>query len=329
MIFIRNNIEKWQRAEQIIDNLGSESLDDIASAYTTITTDLAFSRTHYPKSRLTPYLNDMAVLLHNAVYGNRKERWSRIVEFWSKEVPLALYDARRLLLMSFVVFVVSALIGVVSQLADPDFARIIMGDRYVNMTLDNIDAGNPMGVYGSDTEMNSFILITLNNVRVAFNTFALGLLTSLGTGYVLLNNGVMIGCFQTFFAQHGLMQESFLTIWQHGTLEISAIIVAGAAGMALGNGWLFPGTYTRMEAFRRAAKRGLKIVVGTVPVFILAGFIEGFITRHTDVSDVIRIISIIISLSFVIFYYIVLPRMVHNRVRGRAASLRQSYMETA
>ena len=86
-----------------------------------------------------------------------------------------------------------------------------------------------------------------------------------------------------------------------------AIIVAGAAGLALGNGWLFPGTYSRLESFRRGAKRGLKIVIGTVPVFIMAGFIEGFITRHTELPDMLRLGIILTSLAFIIFYYIYLP----------------------
>lgn len=113
--------------------------------------------------------------------------------------------------------------------------------------------------------------------------------------------------FQTFFYQHDLLWESFLAIWLHGTLEIWAIIVAGAAGLALGNGWLFPGTYSRLESFKRGAKKGLKIVVGTVPVFIMAGFIEGFVTRHTELPDALRFGFILLSLSFIFFYYIYLP----------------------
>lgn len=152
-----------------------------------------------------------------------------------------------------------------------------------------------------------FLGITLNNVMVSFNCFAMGILTSFGTGYMLLTNGMMVGAFQTFFYQHGLLWESTLAIWLHGTLEIWAIIVAGAAGLALGNGWLFPGTYSRLESFRRGAGRGLKIVVGTVPVFIMAGFIEGFITRHTELPELLRLALILLSLSFILYYYIYLP----------------------
>ena len=89
--------------------------------------------------------------------------------------------------------------------------------------------------------------------------------------------------------------------------EDSAIAVFWTLGMALGNGWLFPGTYSRLESFRRGAKRGLKIVIGTVPVFIMAGFIEGFITRHTELPDMLRLGIILTSLAFIIFYYIYLP----------------------
>ena len=117
----------------------------------------------------------------------------------------------------------------------------------------------------------------------------------------------MIGAFQMFFFQHGLLGESMLAIWLHGTLEIWSIIVAGAAGLALGNGWLFPGTYSRLESFKRGAKRGVKIVVGTIPIFIMAGFIESFITRHTELPNILRLSLILISLAFIIFYYIYLP----------------------
>ena len=176
------------------------------------------------------------------------------------------------------------------------------------MTMDNIAHGKPMAVYNCGAEMNMFLGITINNITVAFRTFALGLLTCIGTGWSLFQNGIMLGSFETFFYQHGLLGESMLAIFLHGTLEISAIIVAGAAGLALGNGFLFPGTYSRMTSFRHGAKRGLKIVVGTVPIFVMAGFIEGFVTRHTEIANWLRLTIILLSLTFVIYYFIILPR---------------------
>ncbi|WP_300901677.1 stage II sporulation protein M [uncultured Bacteroides sp.] len=305
--FIRCNIEKWKETEKMVEQATSLSPDAVADVYTDLTADLAFAQTHFPASRITIYLNNLASALHNKIYRNKREKWTRVITFWTREIPQTMYEARRELRTSFLVFVISVVIGVISTVGDSDFVRLILGDYYVDMTLDNISKGTPMAVYDSSSELPMFLGITLNNVMVSFRCFAMGILTSFGTGYMLFSNGVMLGAFQIFFFQHGLLWESMLAIWLHGTLEIWAIIVAGAAGLALGNGWLFPGTYSRKEAFRRGARRGVKIVAGSVPVFIMAGFIEGFITRHTELPDALRLGVILISLAFILFYYIYLP----------------------
>ena len=305
--FIRRNIDKWKEAEKVVEQATNLSPDRLADVYTDLTADLAFAQTHFPTSRISIYLNNLASALHNKIYQNKREKWTRIITFWTQEIPQIMYDARRELLVSLIIFTVSVLIGAVSATGDPDFVRLILGNGYVDMTLDNIANGEPMAVYNGSSEVPMFLGITLNNIMVSFYCFAMGILTSFGTGYMLFNNGVMIGAFQMFFFQHGLLGESMLAIWLHGTLEIWSIIVAGAAGLALGNGWLFPGTYSRLESFKRGAKRGVKIVVGTIPIFIMAGFIESFITRHTELPDILRLGLILISLAFIIFYYIYLP----------------------
>ena len=307
VVFIRKNIEKWRKTEQVVDNAARLSPDELADTYTDLTADLAFAQTHFPTSRITIYLNNLASALHNILYRNKREKWSRIITFWTTEVPLTMYAARKELFVSFCIFAVSVLIGIISTLSDPTFPRLILGNYYIDMTLNNIANGEPMAVYNGANEVPMFLGITLNNIMVSFNTFAFGLFTSFGTGYILFQNGIMIGAFQTFFFQQGLLGESMLAIWLHGTLEISAIIVAGAAGIALGNGFLFPGTYSRMASFMHGAKKGLKIVVGTIPIFIVAGFIEGFLTRHTHLPVYLRLGIILLSLSFIIFYYIYLP----------------------
>ena len=312
--FIRRNIEKWKETEKVVEQAATLSPDQLADAYTELTADLAFAQTHFPTSRITIYLNNLASALHNEIYRSKREKWTRIITFWTQEVPQTMYDARRELLTSFIIFAVCMLIGAVSAANDSEFVRLILGNRYVDMTLDNIARGEPMAVYNGSPEAPMFLGITINNVRVSFLCFASGILTSSGTGFILLQNGIMVGAFQTFFYEHGLLKEAALAIWLHGTLEIWSIIVAGAAGLALGNGWLFPGTYSRLESFRRGAKRGLKIVIGTVPVFIMAGFIEGFITRHTELHDMLRLGIILTSLAFIIFYYIYLPNRKKNGI---------------
>lgn len=310
--FIRRNIEKWKEAEKVVEQAAEASPDRLADVYAELTADLAFAQTHFPASRISIYLNNLSSALHNRIYRNRREKWTRVITFWTREIPQIMRGARRELWVSFIIFAASAAIGAVSAAGDPEFVRLILGNAYVDMTLENIAEGEPMAVYGSAAEVPMFLGITLNNIRVAFLCFAMGLLTSFGTGYMLFNNGVMIGAFQQFFFQQGLLGESMLAVWLHGTLEIWAIIVAGAAGLALGNGWLFPGTYTRAASFRRGAAKGVKIVTGTVPLFVVAGFIEGFVTRHTGLPDGLRLGLILASLAFIIFYYIYLPSVIHS-----------------
>jgi uncharacterized membrane protein SpoIIM required for sporulation len=310
--FIRNNYDKWQHLEEMLADVAAQSPADLADMYVDLTADLAFAQSHYPHSRITMYLNKLSSTLHNEIYKNKHEKWSRLLTFWTQEVPLTMYQERKMLLISFLVVLGSALIGIVSQLADPEFVRVILGDGYVEMTLENIEEGRPMDVYNGGKEVNMFLQITLNNVWVSFQVFVLGIFTSIGTCWALFQNGIMLGSFEAFFWQQGLLGESLLAVFLHGTLEISAIIIAGAAGIAMGNGWLFPGTYPRLTSFRRGARRGMKIVVGTVPVFVLAGFIESFATRHVEWPDWLRLGIILASLAFVVYYFILLPRKMRN-----------------
>ncbi len=305
--FIRRNLDRWRSYEQVAEAGKDASPADVATAYIDVTSDLSFAQTHYRTSRITLYLNHLAAALHGLIYRNKNEGWRRVAAFWTDEVPQVMWLTRRELLWSLLIFLVSVAIGAVSQWLDVDFCRLILGNRYVEMTLDNIHRGEPMGVYGSDSADAMFLSITINNIQVAFFVYVMGLLTSLGTGMLLFRNGIMLGSFQTFFLQQGLLGESMLAVWLHGTLEISAVIVAGAAGLAMGNSWLFPGTYSRLRSFRMGAKRGLKVVVGTVPIFCVAGFIEGFCTRHTEWPDSLRLLIILLSALFVVSYYIILP----------------------
>lgn len=310
--FIRQNIEKWKSLEKIVDEAAIHNPGELADAYTELTTDLSFSRAHYPKSRITIYLNNLASALHNQLYKNKKEKYSRFVTFWTHEIPEVMYHSQRELLYSFLVFILSAAIGIISAMNDDSFVRLILGNGYVDMTLNNIENGDPMGVYNTSSELPMFIQITINNIGVSFRAFVMGIFTGFGTGFILFYNGIMVGAFQTFFFQHHVGFESVLAIWLHGTFEISAIIIAGAAGFALGNGWLFPGTYSRRYAFKQGAKRGLKIIIGLIPVFITAGFIESYLTRHTEYPTFIRLSIILLSLTCVIYYYIILPQLRHN-----------------
>lgn len=276
--FIRQNADAWKAIEQ---DVRPTDPDVLAARFVQLTDDLAYARTFYPDAPVTQYLNGLASRLHQQIYRNRPETRGRFWRFWRAELPTLFQQSHRELLISTLIFAVAAVLGVVSTLHDGTFVRLILGDGYVNQTLENIERGDPLAVYKQAGQTEMFLAITFNNVRVAFMAFVLGVVGSLGTVWLLFSNGVMLGAFQTFFYQKGYLLTSVLTIWIHGTLEISAIVIAGCAGLTMGNALLFPGTYPRLYSFRKGAKQGLKIAVGLVPIFIMAGFLESFVTRLT------------------------------------------------
>ena len=319
--FIQRNKARWERLEKAGEQLQGLSPDEASDHYVQVTDDLSYARTFYPRSNVHTYLNGLAGVMHRHIYRNKPQDRGRFVRFWAEEVPLAMAATRPMLLLSFTVFVLACIIGAVSAAHDDAFVRLILGDGYVDTTLENITNGTPMAIYGSDNESDMFLRITWNNIRVSLVAFAAGLLAFFGTGLVLVNNGIMLGSFQYFFHQQGVLLESVLSIWVHGTLEISAIVIAGAAGFTMGRGFLFPGTLTRMQSFTASARLGLKVVIGLVPVFIVAGFLESFVTRHAATMPNWASASIIVlSLAAVILYFIILPYHVERRSRALAPS---------
>lgn len=317
-IFVSQNEAKWRDYEEKLKTIHSLPADELSRLYVHLTEDLAYARGKYPGTSLVQYLNGLTVKVHNAIYKNKPETRSRFVTFWTEEVPAEFARAYPFIGYSFLILLLGALTGALSAANDETFIRLILGDGYVDMTLQNIENGDPMGVYSSMSGDVMFFAITVNNIRVALLAFAMGLFFSLGTGYVLFQNGIMLGAFHYLFFKHGFFDETILTIWIHGTLEISAIIIAGAAGLMLGNGILFPGTYPRMVAFRKGAKRGLKIVVSLIPFFIVAGFFESFITRHTEWPLAVKIFIILASLSVTVFYLFLLPHLNHLKKNREA-----------
>lgn len=309
--FIEQNKEKWAKFEQLSRGDKKVNPNESAELFTEITEDLSYARTFYKRRSVRVYLNQLSQSVFQNLYKKRGNTWKKFLDFWKTDLPIELYKSRVNLLVAFLSFALWVFIGAISQHFDPDFVRFILGDFYVDETLKRIDGGDPMGVYGTQEQTSMFFAITLNNIRVAFYTFAFGFLATIGTHYFLLVNGTMLGAFQYWFYQQGLLLTSFLAVWIHGAFEISAIVIAAAAGITMGKGLMFPGTYTRLQSFQLAGKRGAKIMASLIPVFIMAGFLEGFVTRNYQLfSDLAKWGIILISFGLIIFYYIIYPIIV-------------------
>jgi uncharacterized membrane protein SpoIIM required for sporulation len=307
-LFVKQNSTKWNSFEQS----PTDDPDELADRFIQITDDLAYAKTFYPKSKTTVYLNGLAAGLHQSIYKNKSEKSNRFLTFWKYELPILFKTHQKQLLCSFLFFVVFSLIGALSAKYDENFVRLIMGDTYVDMTNANILKGDPFGVYKSSGEAGMFFSIAINNIYVSLVLFVSGIIFSVGSVFSLFRNGIMMGSFQYYFFSKGLGIQSVLVIWIHGTLEISSIIISGAAGLVLGNSLLFPKTYKRMVSVKMGAKNGMKMAIGVIPILIVAAFFEGFVTRHTEMPAWLSIIILTSSLLFIIWYVIIYPNKIYK-----------------
>jgi uncharacterized membrane protein SpoIIM required for sporulation len=310
--FIEDNKKQWRELEILLIKADKDP-DRLHELFVKVSSDLAYASTFYPKRSVRAYLNQLTQRVFDSMEKKKPElNANALRDFFRNVLPVEMYNSRKALLTSFLVFCVAVLIGVISTANNPDFTRVILGDQYVDMTELNISNDDPMGVYKDTEQADMFLQITFNNIKVSFFCFIMGIFGSLGTIIILLHNGIMLGTFQYFFYTKGLFIESFLTIWIHGTIEISAIIIAGAAGIVLGNGLLFPSTYDRGTSMQIAARRSVRILIGTTPLFVIAGFLESFITRLTEMPTIIKVIIIGASLLLIVGLYIVYPWWHHR-----------------
>ena len=318
-MFIKKNVEKWTRYQQE----KPANPDETAERFTTLIDDLSYAKTYYPRSKATRWINGLAASIYQDIYRNKKEKFSRIFDFWKYELPLTFQKYHRIFLFTTLVFCLFVAIGVWASVSNPEFVRGVLGDGYVEMTEDNIAKGDPFGVYKDENPFSMFVRIAFNNIRVAFLTFICGFTLGIFTMKILWSNGIMLGSFQYLFFSHGLGMQSILVIWVHGTIEISSIIIAGTAGFMIANGILFPGTYSRLESFKRGAKDAAKVLVCLIPFFIAASFLESYVTHlmgrtyDKEVNAGLPVwASVLIlagSLSLIVWYFIIWPIKLKKR----------------
>jgi uncharacterized membrane protein SpoIIM required for sporulation len=302
-LFIKKNKDRWLK----IQHMPSTDPDEMAADFTQLVDDLAYAKTFYPANKVTGYINAQASKIYLDIYRNRKEESNRLINFWKYDLPLTIRKHHKVVLFSFLFFLVFFIIGYFVSAQDESIPRSIFGSEYVEETQRNITKGNPFGIYEHGNPILSWLSLMIHNIKVAFLAFVSGIFCGIPTLYISINNAVMLGTFDQFFASKGLGVDFWLVVFVHGTLEITAIIISCAAGIILGKSFLFPGTIRRIDAFKQGAKDGVKIMIGLMPVFALAAFFEGFITRLYNDISVLTTIIFALSVLFVIWYFIIYP----------------------
>jgi len=309
-LFIKKHKEKWAKAQEE----PPADADEMANNFTELVNDLAYAKTFYPTSKVTQFINGQASKTYLSIYKNRKEESNRIVDFWTYDLPLTIRKYHRIIFFMFILFCVFFMVGFFSNRFDENFVRQMLGDDYVDKTIQNIEEGNPFGIYQSGSSFLSWMGIMINNIIVALVYFSQGIIFGFFTVKSMITEAIRIGAFHYLFFSRGLGLQWALAVMIHGTLELWSIIVSCSAGVVLGMGLLFPGTLKRIESLKRAAKDGVKITVGVLPVFIVAAFFEGFVTRYYKMHWMLSSLILVSSAAFIVWYFVIYPIRLQRRL---------------
>jgi uncharacterized membrane protein SpoIIM required for sporulation len=302
-LFIKKNKDRWEKVQQE----EAQGADEMATDFVKLVDDLAYAKTFYPTSRATRYINSLASRIYLKIYRNRREESNRLVKFWRYDVPLTVKKHHTIILIAFVIFALFFSVGFFSASHEPGFVREVLGDNYVNMTEDNIEKGNPFGVYQDPNSFVMFLRIMVNNILVSFIYFFRGIVLGIPSLVSLGKESIRLGAFEHMFYAKGLAGKAVTTVLIHGMLELTAIIIACAAGVVMGTSFLFPGTRRRIDAFREGTKDGIKMIIGLVPVFVIAALFEGFVTRYYKMPLPLNLALLFSSVVFIAWYFIIYP----------------------
>ena len=292
----------------------------MASEFTRLVDDLGYAKTFYPTSKVTQYINSLATRIYLNIYKNRKEESNRLIYFWKYDVPLTIRKHQGTILFAFILFILFFIVGFFSAKQDQSFTRDVLGNGYVDMTEKNIDEGNPFGVYRSGNSFLMWLGLMINNIIVSLMYFVKGIFFGILSIYSMIKEAIRLGAFEYMFFSKGLGGKAAITVLIHGMLELTAIIIASGAGVVLGKSFLFPGTISRWKSLQIGVKDGVKIVIGLMPIFAIAAFFEGFVTRYYNMPILLSSAILLAAGSFIIWYFVIYPISLENKFKEKLTS---------
>jgi uncharacterized membrane protein SpoIIM required for sporulation len=269
----------WARLEQLVQQsnsgiaaLSHNELKELGLLYRQIASDLAAVREDAASRQLVVYLNQLLGRTHNLIYMGHKPKISALVHFYRDTYPRVFRETLPQTLLAVTIVMMAAIAAWVLTLRDPGFAYRLLGPHMIEtieqrqMWTDSIVTIKPLASSG----------IMTNNLSVAFSMFALGITGGLGTIWMLAVNGLLLGVIGAATARAGMALQLWSFVAPHGVLELPAIFIAGGAGLEIARGLLFPGLLSRRDSLEKAGGRAARLLLGTIPMLVIAGLIEGF-----------------------------------------------------
>jgi uncharacterized membrane protein SpoIIM required for sporulation len=269
----------WLRLEELVNRssrgiaaLSHSELQELGLLYRQTASDLATVREDATNTQLANYLNQLLARSHNLLYMGRKREMSGVLRFYKDTYPSIFRKTLPQTALSVAIFMATALAGWVMTIHDPAFAHRLIGPQM----MESIER-REMWTHSIVTikPVASSAIMT-NNLSVAFTTFALGITAGIGTIWMIILNGLLIGVIGAATWQSGMAVQFWSFVAPHGVLELPAIFIASGAGLEIARGLLFPGLLPRKASLAQAGGRAAQLLLGTIPLLVIAGVIEGF-----------------------------------------------------
>jgi uncharacterized membrane protein SpoIIM required for sporulation len=254
--------------------LTRSDLREFGLLYRQVAADLSILRQDSTGTHYSRYLNQLLGRAHSIIYLGQRTNFRSILGFFVRDWSALVWHMRFYLATVSSIFLLCGLVGVLMTLHNPDFALQVLGPQMI----DSIERHQMWTRSIVSVKPLASSAIMTNNLAVCFMTFALGVTAGLGTLYMIAFNGLLMGVVGAACGTHGMSLSLWSFVAGHGSLEIPAIFFAGAAGLRLGSGFLFPGHLTRRESLRIAGTEAVQLELGTIPLLIVAGLVEGFIS---------------------------------------------------
>jgi len=282
--FIRERKEEWERLEMItrklrsgsLQELSREDLWDLGRLYSAAVSDLSVLRSSElaldPDNEMIAYLNNQVAIIHGMVYRKPRFTWASLKEFFSHDFPETFRANAAYVGIAAAVFILAGLAGLILGLNEPAFIDLLVPEK----VLTSVEQGKVWfrDVY-TVAPMASSTLMT-HNISVTFLMFAAGITFGVGTVYLLGLNGLLVGTVAALCTNHGLALEFWSFLLPHGSLELMAVFIAGGAGLIVGHALIDPGPYRRVEIVSLRSKQAVKLVIGCIPILVIAGLVEAF-----------------------------------------------------
>jgi len=269
--------ELLRQAHRSPRSLAGPQLDELGSLYQSLTADLALAQRDFPNQQVTRYLNQLVGRAHTLIYQGEPVRWRQIKAFYRYQFPSLYRELLPYTLAAFVLFLVPALGAGLVVAADPAAIYVIEGAEIAGL-VEEVEGGNLWINIAPGVRSAASSLIMTNNIQVMFLTFAGGLSGGLLTLWVLANNGMHFGAIFGLLSAHGLAHGLAEFVIAHGVIELSVIFLAGGCGLSIGDGIVRPGLLSRKDALLKRTHVGAQLILGCVPLLVIAGLLEGFLS---------------------------------------------------